>query len=157
MVASRSRPPALSALRSQIVARFTELETERDQIKQRRAALTHTAQHDQDPTLLDDLPILGDVLTGATPSVQAELVQALSTELLYSKAQRQLTMRATLTPHTHSAVAAIIEPSEPAAIGAGQPLSPLPQAPRCSWLPHSCETKGARGGFGGSGGAGPTR
>ena len=122
--------PALAALRSQIVARFTELETERTQIKQRLATLTRAAQHDQDPTLLDDLPVLGDVLTGAAPPVQAQLLQALGTELFYSKAQRKLTLRATITPHTRAAVAAIIEPSEPVGIGPGQPLSPLPQTPR---------------------------
>lgn len=69
--------PALSALRTQIVARFTELEAESTQIKQRLAVLTPAVQLDQDPTLLDDLPVLGDVLTGAAPPVQAQLLQAL--------------------------------------------------------------------------------
>jgi hypothetical protein len=124
---------ALTALRTQIIARFSELETEREQIKQRLSALTRAGQQEQDPALLDQLPILGDVFTGATARVRAQLVHALDTELLYSKTRRKLTMRATITPHTRAALAAIIEPS---AISARQGMSPLTQTPRCLWVPH---------------------
>ena len=56
--------PAAQALRQRIRARFTDLYTQRTTLETELAALEDTpAQHQQDPTLLDELPYLGDILT----------------------------------------------------------------------------------------------
>lgn len=72
----------MTALRTRIIARFSELETERTQINDRLTALARaTGQHD-DPTHLDTLPLLGDIITSAPGRLQAELFQALGLELI---------------------------------------------------------------------------
>jgi hypothetical protein len=57
--------PAAAALRNRIRARFTELYGERISIEAELAALEEPATGQDDPTLLDELPTLGDILTGA--------------------------------------------------------------------------------------------
>jgi hypothetical protein len=90
--------PAITALRTRIIERFGELETERTEIGERLAALDRaTGQHD-DPALLDNLPFLGDILAGALASLQARLFAAFGLELIYNKADHQFSIYATITP-----------------------------------------------------------
>src|SRR5579859_6726666 len=70
--------PAVTALRTRIIERFGELETDRAGINKQLTALTHTPAFLQDPTLLDQLPTLAGVLTGAPPRLQAQLFAALA-------------------------------------------------------------------------------
>jgi hypothetical protein len=57
--------PAVTALRSRVLARFTELEDERSAINTQPADLAKTGTGPGDPALVDALPILGDLLAGA--------------------------------------------------------------------------------------------
>jgi len=136
--------PALTALRTRIIERFTELETERTQINDRLAALDKaTSQHDE-PGLLDALPLLGDALPRLPASIQARLFAAFGLELIYNKDDHQVTIYATITPATPAALAAIITTSEPPAA----PATPGPaglghslQHTRVSWLPQRRQTQ----------------
>jgi site-specific DNA recombinase len=140
--------PAVIALRSRIIERFTELETERDQIKQRLSKLERAGHQDQDPTLLDQVPMLGDILSACPPKLKAQFYQAFGIEILYNKPKHRLTMRAVITPSTPDTLRAIIETSEPPKLppgstppagpehptsGATSQMPPLPQTPRFPW------------------------
>ncbi len=59
--------PAAQALRNRVRARFTELYAERTGIEAELATLETAPAEQDDPTLLDELPALGDILTGAPP------------------------------------------------------------------------------------------
>jgi hypothetical protein len=115
--------PAITALRSRIIARFTELETERTEINDRLAVLERATGQRDEPGLLDKLPILGDILADAPPSTQARLFAAVGLELIYNKQDHQVTIYATITPSTPQALADIITSSEPPATAAGVALS----------------------------------
>jgi hypothetical protein len=123
--------PAVTALRTRIITRFTELETERTQINDRLAILARTTTQHDDPSLLDGLPLLGDALASAPSRLQAQLFQAFGLELIYNKQMHQVTIYATITPSTPAALADIIATSEPPTTTpttAGLALSP--QHPR---------------------------
>jgi hypothetical protein len=129
--------PALTALRSRILARFTELENERTQISTQLTGLDKTGPKAGDPTLLDRLPLLGDILADAPPRLLQQLCQAFDLQILYKKNMHQVSISITITDSTPHAVAAIIaaagiEPSTPAATepDISQPhFSDLAQAP----------------------------
>ena len=115
------RSPAITALRSRILARFTELEAERTQIGDRLAALGRTNDREQDPSLLDALPLLGDMISESPGRIQALLFQAFGLELIYNKEDHQVTIYATITPSTPDALAHIIATSEPPAAASASP------------------------------------
>ena len=122
--------PAITALRTRIIARFTELETERTQINDRLAALDRATGQEDEPGLLDALPMLGDALPGLPAAIQARLFAAFGLELIYNKHDHQVTIYATITPATPAALVEIIASSEPPTAPAGLALSP--QHPRMS-------------------------
>jgi DNA invertase Pin-like site-specific DNA recombinase len=124
--------PAITALRSRIIARFTELETERTEINDRLAVLDRATGQEDEPGLLDALPMLGDALPGMPAAIQARLFAAFGLELIYNKQDHQVTIYATITPATPRALAEIIASSEPPAAPDGLALSP--QHPRMSSL-----------------------
>ena len=127
--------PAITALRSRIIARFTELETERTQINDRLTALDRATGQEDEPGLLDALPMLGDALPGLPAAIQARLFAAFGLELICNKQDHQVTIYATITPSTPTALAVIIASSEPPTAPDGLALSP--QHPRGAWLSHS--------------------
>ena len=100
--------PALTALRSRILARFTELEDERTHIARQLADLSKIEPEAGDPALLDLLPILGDILAGAPLRLQQQLFQAFDLQVLYKKNMHQVSLSVTITDSTPQAVAAII-------------------------------------------------
>jgi hypothetical protein len=120
--------PALTALRSRIIERFGELEAERTQVNDRFTALDRATSHQDEPALLDELPILGDILTGAPPSFQGRLFAAFGLELIYNKEDHQVSIYAAIPPSTPHTLAAIIAASEP-------PTSPAQRA-ALSHSPH---------------------
>ncbi len=99
---------AVTALRSRILARFTELEDERTQINTQLASLAKTDPGPGDPALLDKLPYAGDLLARAPARLHQQLYQALDIQVLYKKNTHQVTINATITDSTPRAVAAII-------------------------------------------------
>jgi site-specific DNA recombinase len=121
--------PAITALRTRIIARFGELETERTQIGDRLAALDRATGQRDEPGLLDKLPMLGDILAGAPASLQARLFAAFGLELIYNKQDHQVSIHATITPSTPHALAGIIATSEPPTTPGG-PFALSPQHPR---------------------------
>jgi hypothetical protein len=66
-----------------------------------------TAQAD-DPTLLDELPITGDLVTAAPDRVKELIYAAFDIHAIYRKDQHQVTIRAVLTPSTPATIAALI-------------------------------------------------
>jgi hypothetical protein len=112
-------------MRSRHLRAFAELETERDQIKDKLTALAkHTEEHGGDPALLNALPILGDVLPALPDKIKAQLFEAFDLNMLYSKTKNQVTCFATITASTPATIAAIIGGSETpdlAALLAGHP------------------------------------
>jgi hypothetical protein len=67
--------PAAQALRNRIRARFTELYAERTAINADLAALEATTNKPaDDPTLLDELPILGDIVSDAPAALVEKLL-----------------------------------------------------------------------------------
>ena len=69
-----SADAAAQAFRNRIRARFTELYTERTGIEAELATLETAPVEEDDPTLLDELPTLGDVLTGAPAGLTERLL-----------------------------------------------------------------------------------
>jgi hypothetical protein len=105
---------AVTALRTRHLKRFTELETERDDIDGKVHALAKEATQttDGDPALLDRLPMLGDLLGMVPDQIKQQLLDAFDVQALYSKTKNQVTLWATITPSTPVALAAIIAASE---------------------------------------------
>jgi site-specific DNA recombinase len=106
--------PAVTALRTRHLQRFTELEAERDDINSKLASLAKQAIQTGggDPALLDRLPMLGDLLGQAPDRIKQKLFDALDIQALYSKTHNQVTLWATITPSTPAALASIIARSE---------------------------------------------
>ncbi|HEX6858452.1 MAG TPA: hypothetical protein VF204_24400, partial [Streptosporangiaceae bacterium] len=92
-------PAAVTALRSRILARFTELEDERASITAQLTQLDHYCQPAPDLDLLDQLPVIGDLLADLPAPLHAQAYEVLSLELVYSH-DRQALLRATITTST---------------------------------------------------------
>jgi site-specific DNA recombinase len=123
-------PAAVTALRSRILARFTELEDERAAITTQLAALDRDPQPAPDLDLLDLLPIVPGLMTDLPARLYAQLYDAFSVELLYRHDHGQVTIHAALTISTPLALAAILRLCDnlPPALAAA--LSDLEQHPR---------------------------
>jgi site-specific DNA recombinase len=106
-------PRAITALRTRLIARFTELEQERDHLNTQLARLTTTAPAAPDPTLLDNLPRLAGILADAPVQLQQDLYRTFGIQILYNPDGDQVTCYATITPATPTALTAIINTSEP--------------------------------------------
>jgi hypothetical protein len=125
---------AVTAMRTRHLKRFTELEAEREDIGRTLAALAKEATQTSggDPTLLGQLPMLGDLLGQAPGRIKQKLFDAFDIQALYSKTHHQVTLWATVTPSTPAALAAIIAASEtpdPAAQDHPSDLASQPGAP----------------------------
>ncbi len=59
-------------------------------------------------TLLDALPILGDILTGAPSGLAERLFEDFRVQAVYSKQHQQVTIHATITDTTPQAVARLL-------------------------------------------------
>ena len=97
--------PAAQALRQRIRARFTDLCTQRTTLETDLAALQEAhAEHQQDPTLLADLPYLGDILTDAPAGLTERLLDAFDIKAVYNRDKHQVTIHATITDATPQAI-----------------------------------------------------
>ena len=101
---------AAAAMRGRIRARFAQLHGEREQIEAQLAALAKTTPKAADPTLLDQLPMPGDILPGLPPQLKAELFQAFDLQILWNKPGRQATVFAEITEATLQALPGILDP-----------------------------------------------
>ena len=105
--------PAVTALRTRIIARFSELEAQRADINTKLKNLSASQPAPDDPALLDQLPRLAGVLDDAPAALRQQLYHALGIQILYNPQDKQVTCRAVITPATPAALAAIITDSEP--------------------------------------------
>jgi hypothetical protein len=97
-------------LRKRILARFNELEEEREKVTRQLADLDRQQEETrQDPGLLDAVPqISPERLASAPEHLLAQLYQALDLQLLYSKDDDQVTIHTVLTDTTPDDIAAIL-------------------------------------------------
>ena len=116
---------AAQALRNRVRARFTELYTERTGIETELATLETAPIEQDDPTLLDELPALGDILTGAPAALTERLLAAFDIQAVYNRDKHQVTIHATLTDATPQAVLDLL--SDPRADHNRQ-LAPQPES-----------------------------
>jgi site-specific DNA recombinase len=99
--------PAAAALRERIRTRYRELHTEQKTLEAQRDQLdTPTQVHDR--ALLDALPILGDIFTGAPAGLAEQLFEAFHLQAVFSKEHRQVTIRVTITDATPDAVTRLL-------------------------------------------------
>jgi hypothetical protein len=103
---------AAAAMRGRIRARFADLHQEREQLDAQLAALASTTPKAADPTLLDELPLAGDVLPGLPPELKARLLDAFGIQILWNKPGRQATIHAEITDATLQALPAILNPGQ---------------------------------------------
>jgi|HubBroStandDraft_1064217.scaffolds.fasta_scaffold01912_7 transcriptional regulator with XRE-family HTH domain len=126
--------PAITALRTRILDRFTELEDERTRISTQLAKLTAENPAPADPALLDHLPHLAGHLTSAPAALQQQLYRAFQIQMIYNPDGDQVTCHATITtPHTLAAILTDSEPPQPPIPPATTPaasLTPSLHAPR---------------------------
>ncbi len=140
--------PAVTALRSRILDRFTELEDERAQINTRLLKLAAQTPAPADPGLLDQLPHLAGILASAPVRLQQDLYRAFQVQILYNPDADQVTCYATITPATPRTLTAILDDSEPpepattppASTGTSAEMARSEHAPR---TPHR-DNAGAR-------------
>jgi hypothetical protein len=87
-----------------VYARVAELEAERTQARADLAALTGHQPPTVDPGLLDALPQLPARFTDLPVSTRHKLYQAFGIEILFNHGVHQITCRATIAPHTVTAI-----------------------------------------------------
>lgn len=103
---------AAAAMRARIRARFGELHHEQELKQAQLAALATTAPKAADTTLLDQLPLAGDILPGLSPRLKAGLFAAFDLQVLWNKPGRQATVFDEITEATLQALPAILDPSQ---------------------------------------------
>jgi site-specific DNA recombinase len=97
--------PADLARRKRMRERFTELYTERTGCETELATLeTPSPAELNDPTLLDELPTLGDILTNAPEGLTERLLAVFDIKAVYNHGKRQMTIHATITDATPQAI-----------------------------------------------------
>jgi hypothetical protein len=121
--------PGAQALRERVRARYSELHTEHAALEAQRDQIGTIISDVPDPALLDQLPVLGDILTTAPPDLVEELFEAFHLHAVYSKQHRQVTIRVTITDATPQAVTRLladprITPAQPVPTIPSQPFAP---------------------------------
>ena len=69
-----------------------------------RSGCRGPAQPANDPTLLDELPYLGDILSEAPAALTERLLDAFDVQAVYNRDKGQVTIHATLTDATPQAI-----------------------------------------------------
>ena len=103
---------AAAAMRARIRARFAELHHEQQDKQAQLTGLAAAVPRAADITLLDQLPLAGDVLPGLAPDVKARLFAAFNLEVLWNKPDRQVTVNAEITEATLRALPALLNPDQ---------------------------------------------
>ena len=107
-----SPTPAIQAYWARIRARFAELHDERERLEAQLKALATTTPQAADTSLLDQLPLAGDILPGLPPQLKARLFAAFDISILWNKPGQQATVNAEITETTLRYLAAILDPSQ---------------------------------------------
>jgi hypothetical protein len=103
---------AAAAMRARIRARFAELHAEREQIETQLRTLNATAPAAADPTLLDQLPLAGDIFNELPAALKTRLFQAFDMEVSWNKPARQATVYIEITEATLQTIPAILDPTQ---------------------------------------------
>ena len=104
--------PAGQAYRARIRARFAELHDERERLETQLKTLAKTTPAAADTSLLDQLPLAGDILPRLSPRLKARLFQVFDITVLWNKPARQATVTAEITEATLQALDAILDPGQ---------------------------------------------
>jgi len=133
--------PAAQAYRARIRARFAELHEERERLEGQLKALAKTVPAAADTSLLDRLPLAGDVLPRLSPTLKARLFQVFDITVPWNKAARQATVTAEITEATLQALDAILDPGQDGYYDTEndqpEPVGHLANTPRSSRESHS--------------------
>ncbi len=103
---------AAAAMRARIRARFAQLHADREQADAQLAALAADAPRAADTSLLDQLPLAGDILPGLPDDLKARLLDAFDIQVLWNKTAGQATVFAEITEATLRALPAILDPGQ---------------------------------------------
>jgi hypothetical protein len=132
--------PANQAYRARIRARFAELHDERERLETELKALAKTTPAAADTSLLDQLPLAGDVLPRLSPRLKARLFQVFDVSVLWNKPAQQATVNAEITETTLRYLAAIMDPSQDGFHDTHpdqpEPVWDLTNTPRMCRVPH---------------------
>ncbi len=101
-----------AAMRARIRARFADLHHEREQLETQLAALAKATPAAADPTLMEELPLAGDILPGLPPALKARLLAAFDLQVLWNKPGGQATVFAEITEATLQALPGILDPGQ---------------------------------------------
>jgi hypothetical protein len=99
-------------MRASIAGRFAELHDERQHLQARLDALTAVTPKAADTSLLDELPLAGDILPGMPDGLKARLLAAFDIQILWNKPGRQVTVHAEITDATLKALPGILNPAQ---------------------------------------------
>jgi site-specific DNA recombinase len=125
--------PAVTALRTRILARFSELENERTEINAKLAQIAAAAPAVTDPALLDRLPQVPGILCHAPADLQQELYRLFGAQMIYNHEDNQVSCHATITTRTTQAATQLLAGVDGAATnGTSAPLLHAPIAPATS-------------------------
>jgi len=98
-------------MRARIRTQFGELHAERDQLQAQLGTLTAAgAPKAADTTLLDELPLAGDILPGLPGDLKARLFEVFDLHILWNNKDRQAIIWAEITDATLRALPAILNP-----------------------------------------------
>ena len=101
---------AAAAMRGRITARFAELHADREQAEAQLSALAAATPKAADTTLLEELPLAGDILPGLPADLKARLFDAFDLQILWNKPGQQATVFAEITEATLRALPGILDP-----------------------------------------------
>ena len=99
-------------MRARITDRFAELHHHREQAQAQLDTLAAETPKAADPTLLDELPLAGDILPGLDPGLKARLFAAFDLQVLWNKPGKQATVFAEITEATLQALPALLNPGQ---------------------------------------------
>jgi hypothetical protein len=99
-------------MRASIAGRFAELHDERQHLQARLDTLTAETPKGADTSLLDELPLAGDILPGMPDGLKARLLAAFDIQILWNKPGRQVTVHAEITDATLKALPGILNPAQ---------------------------------------------
>jgi hypothetical protein len=144
--------PATQAYRARIRARFAELHDERGRLETQPKALAKTAPAAADTTLLDQLPLAGDILPDLPPQLKARLFAAFDLSVLWNKPGQQATVHAEITETTLQALTGILDPTQDGYHDTdpeqSESIWDLDNPPRSGTVPHPIDCALGRLGLG---------
>jgi hypothetical protein len=117
-------------MRARIRDRFAELHHQRTEAETRLAALTAAKPRAADPAILEELPYCQDILDGLPPALKARLFAAIDLNVVWNKTGGQVTVYATITDATLTALADLLNPDQD---GYHDTAAPIPASNNAVW------------------------